>query len=178
MIKTLRRNIFFFVGPDMCGKTQIANAWAERHGLPYFKASSEHESFLKNRQSFLTQLQTADPRVLDLLTQTGYGVVFDRGYPCEKAYSSVYNRETDDAMLRFIDDGYASIGAVVVFCHRSSYRGIIDDLDASIDESMLQVIHNAYEVFLKTTKCDVVRLNVDSHDLELELREIERQLGD
>jgi hypothetical protein len=160
----------------MCGKTEIAKEVSKKLRVPYFKATSEHTSFLSSRVSkndqFLNQLRFADPRVLDILRQTGHSVVFDRGFPCEYAYSKVFGRETDLTMLKHIDEAYAALGAVVVFCHRSSYVGIKDDLDPSINWQVLAKLHDAYKEFLSWTKCRLLQLNVDDENLEREVCEV------
>lgn len=175
------QRLVFFVGPDMCGKTQIAKEVSRRMGVPYFKATSEHTSFLSTRVStsdqFLNQLRFADPRVLDILRQTGHSVVFDRGFPCEYAYSQVFGRETDLIMLKHVDEAYAALGAVVVFCHRSSYEGIKDDLDPTIGQELLDRLHAAYERFIGWTKCRFLLLNVDDEDLDREAREVTDFVG-
>lgn len=167
-----------FVGPDMCGKTQIAKAVSHVTGVPYFKASSEHDSYLSSkvtrREAFLNQLRYADPRVFDVLKQTGHGIVFDRAYPCEMVYSSVMGRETDHTMLDHMDAMWASLGTQVVVCYRSSYEGIVDDLDAGIDAATLRRLHEGYESFSRMTRCEVLRLNVDDENL---LREVEAVLA-
>ena len=175
------QRLVFFVGPDMCGKTQIAQEVSRRMGVPYFKATSEHTSFLSARVSkndqFLNQLRFADPRVLDILRQTGHSVVFDRGFPCEYAYSRVFGRETDMVMLKHVDEAYAALGAAVVFCHRSSYEGIKDELDPTIGQELLDRLHAAYEDFARWTKCRLLRLNVDDECLDREAREVIEFVG-
>ena len=177
-----KQTILFFVGPDMCGKTEIAKATSAAIGVPYFKASSEHDSFLSSkvtkREAFLNQLRYADPRVFDVLKQTGYGLIFDRGFPCEFAYSSVMNRETDLTMLRHMDEMWASIGAKIVLCYRKEgYRGIVDDLDPSIDSLQLQLIERAYRTFSTWTRCQMAELAVDDEDLAREVSEVRAFLG-
>ena len=172
----MKQRLIFFVGPDMCGKTQIAQATSRFLSVPYFKATSEHTSFLSTRVStsdqFLNQLRFADPRVLDILRQTGHSVVFDRGFPCEYAYSRVFGRETDMVMLKHVDEAYAALGASVIFCHRSTYAGIHDDLDPSIGQELLDKLHAAYEDFASWTKCRLLRLNVDDEDLKREVLDV------
>ena len=170
------QRIIFMVGPDMSGKTQIAKELSRRIGVPYFKASSEHASFLSKdakNDLFIDQLRHADPRVYDLLKQTGHSVIFDRGFPCEWVYSHVFIRETDQPFLLHMDKQWASLGAKIIFCHRSSYKGIIDDLDPNINEYKLKKIDIVYRTFLeKVTSCDYLMLNVDDEDLDREVSEI------
>ena len=173
---TAKQRLVFFVGPDMCGKTEISREVSQKLGIPYFKATSEHTSFLSSRVSkndqFMNQLRFADPRVYDLLRQTGHSVVFDRGFPCEYAYSRVLARETDMKMVHHMDEAWASLGACVILCHRSSYTGIVDDLDPSIEVNMLTKLHAAYWEFASWTKCRLLKLNVDDENLDREANEI------
>jgi hypothetical protein len=168
--------LLFFVGPDMCGKTEIAHEVSKVIDVPYFKATSEHTSFLSSRVStndqFKNQLRFADPRVYDLLRQTGHSVIFDRGFPCEYAYSQVLGRETDMTMIKHMDEAWASLDARIIFCYRSSYKGIVDDLDPTINESMLDKLDAAYCDFMDSTKCKVLELNVDDEDLNREVTDI------
>jgi thymidylate kinase len=172
----MSQRIVFFVGPDRCGKTEIAKAVSRAIDIPYFKATSEHTSFLSSRVSkndqFLNQLRFADPRVLDILRQTGHSVVFDRGFPCEYAYSRVMDRETDMVMLRHVDEAYAALGASVIFCHRSTYEGIHDDLDPTVGPELLNRLHAMYEEFAGWTRCRLLRLNVDDENLDREVRDV------
>jgi deoxyadenosine/deoxycytidine kinase len=177
-----KQKLVFFVGPDRCGKTEMAHELSHRTGVPYFKATSEHTSFLSSRvkknDQFLNQLRFADPRVYDLLRQTGHSVIFDRGFPCEFAYSQVLGRETDMVMLRHMDESWASLNANVVFCHRTSYVGITDDLDPTINETLLLKLHEAYEEFFSWSKCRVLRLNVDDENLDREVSEIQQFISE
>lgn len=176
-----KQTIVFMVGPDMTGKTEIASALSRRIGVPRFKASSEHDSFLSSRTSkndkFLNQIRYADPRVFDVLKQTGYSLIFDRGFPCEAAYSEVFKRTTDHSVLKHMDEQWASLGSLIVFCHRSSYAGIVDDIDPTIREETLQRIHDAYLGYLSKTKCRVLMLNVDDENLDREVNEIIESLN-
>jgi thymidylate kinase len=166
------QRIIAFGGPDMCGKTQIAQALSRRINVPYFKASSEHQSFLKEQNQFLMQLRYADPRMLDFLRQTGHSAIFDRAWPCEWAYSKFFGRETDLNQLRVIDDGFAALRTLVVVCYRSSYRNIADDLDSRIGPDQLAAIEHLYHDFAVWTSCKTMFLNVDDEDLDREVSDI------
>jgi len=172
----MKQSLTFFVGPDRCGKTEIAKELSRITGIPYFKASSEHDAFLSSRVSklelFLNQLRYADPRVMDLLKQTGQSVIFDRGFPCEYAYSKVFNRKTDDKMLRHLDEQWSKVDVRIVLCCRSDYTHVIDDLDPTVKGETLQQIHDAYVDFACWTQCQVLKLNVDDENLEREVNEV------
>ena len=161
-----------FVGPDMCGKSEIARELSRQLEVPLFKASSEHDTFMNAQQRFIHQLQYADPRVLDFLVQTGYSVIFDRAYPCEEVYAKVFRRNTDHRVLVHLDREYAKLGARIVICHRSSYVGIKDDLNKDIDAKVLQDLDRGYVNFSAWTRCNVLHLNVDDENLEREVRDV------
>lgn len=174
----MTQKIIICVGADMTGKTQIAQELAHRLEVPYFKASSERDTFLASRGTFdknklfLNQLRYADPRMFDFLKQTGHSVVADRGFPCEYVYSLALCRETDYLMLNQIDQQYASLNTKIVVTSRSSYKGITDDIDPRLGEKTLQKIDDLYVEFMSWTKCDVMRLNVDDEDLNREVTDV------
>ena len=172
-----QQKIIAVVGPDMCGKTEISKALSKKLGLPYFKASSEHETYLRSPDQFISQLRFADTRMTDFLKQTGHSVIFDRAWPCEYAYSKVFNRQTDHDVLTRIDEQMARMGAKIIVCHRTSYKGIVDDIDPTIMEDRLLTLDNAYMEFTRWTKCSTFLLNVDDEDLKRELNDISTWLG-
>lgn len=168
----MKQNIIFFVGADRCGKSNISKELSRQLSIPYFKASNEHRCFLSDEKGFIKDLMYADPRVLDLLQQTGHSIIFDRGYSCEWVYSRDRNRETHDETTWFLDESYAKLGATIVFCYRSSYEGIVDDLDPTIDSKRLKRLDELYREFLGNSRCSVCYLCVDSENLESQVKEI------
>lgn len=173
----MKQQIVFFVGPDQCGKTHIAQEVSKRLQVPYFKASSEHATYLSGPGRFVNQLRYADTRVVDLLKQTGQSIVFDRGYPCEKAYSQVFFRVTDDDVLKHVDEAYAALGAKIVCCYRFSYRGIVDDIDPNIKGDTLYRLEKAYREFLSSSSgCEHMMLCVDDENLDREVDDVLRFL--
>lgn len=165
-------NILFLVGPDMTGKTNIAKELSKRLNIPYYKASSEHHSFLKKQDRFIHDIRYACPARLDLLKQIGGGIVFDRGYPCQWVYSKFFERDCDDEAVFWLDDQYSTLGAKIIFCTRHSFANISDDLDPNLDETSLKKISSLYDEFNKLTKCDVLKLFVDDENLKRELKDI------
>lgn len=168
----MNQKIIFFVGPDQCGKSNISQELSRQLSIPYFKASNEHRCFLSDEKGFIKDLMYADPRVLDLLKQTGHSVIFDRGFPCEWVYSKDRNRETHIDTLKFLDEEYAKLGSIIVFCYRSTYEGISDDLDPTIDSERLAKLHVLYEEFLSQSRCKVLRLCVDDENLQRQTKTI------
>jgi thymidylate kinase len=177
-----QQRLVFLEGCDRTGKTNIAKALSAATGIPRFKATSEHDAYLSSkvskRELFLNQLRYADPRVCDLLKQTGQSVIFDRGFPSEYVYSQVMNRETDMKMLMHLDEEWSKLGTIVIICHRSSYEGIVDDLDPKITASVLQTLTDMYKnVFASWSKCKIHTLCVDDEDLQREVNDVLSFIG-
>jgi len=172
----MTQRIIILCGPDRCGKTEIGKELSRVTGIPYFKAISEHDSYLSSkaskREAFLNQLRYADPRVFDILKQTGHSIIFDRAFPCELVYSKVMGRETDMTMLTHMDEMWASINVKIILCQRTSYVGIVDDIDSDIESHMLNELHREYNEFVEWSKCEVYKLNVDDEDLDREVKEV------
>ena len=172
-----QQEVIFLGGPDRCGKTNIGRQLSILSGIPLFKPKEEHEVYLNNKDHFVQTLRWADPRVADFVGQTGQSVIFDRGYPCEWVYSRVFGRETDERALAKLDCLWKSLGAKIIVCNRSSFRGIVDDIDPGIDEGVLMKIQAEYDNFIEWTSCDVLKLNVDDENLDREIAEIAEFLG-
>ena len=168
----MKQQIIAFVGPDMTGKSNIARALSNKLLIPVFKASSEHGTFLGDQKQFINDIRYADPRVVDLLKQVGFSVIFDRAYPCEKVYAEFFGRETDHDVLKFLDEEYAKLGTKIVICTRRSFEGIKDDLDPNLDATALEKLSNLYEKFSLWTKCSVHTMYVDDENLSNQINEV------
>ncbi len=167
--------IIFMVGPDMCGKTQIAKELSTRLNVPYYKAAAEHGAFLSKKQKrFIDDIRHACPARLDLLKQVNTGVVYDRGYPCEYVYSRFFDRKSDDKAVFWLDEQYAALSAVIVITTRKSFVGIKDDLDDSIGPEQLEKLSLLYDEFASKSKCRILKLFVDDENLDKELADIEK----
>lgn len=173
----MMQRVIVFVGPDRVGKTEISTALSQVLQIPRFKAASEHDTFLNHQDRFVNQLRYADVRMADFLSQTKTNVIMDRGWPCEMSYSNVLNRSTDMVALGKIDAMMANLGAVVVICSRSSYVGIVDDIDPTINDQKLTQLDAAYRRFMSWTKCRTMVLNVDDENLHRELDDVLKFLG-
>ena len=102
---------------------------------------------------------------------TGTSVVLDRSYPSEWVYSRVYNRITDHEALTYVDDLAAKVGVKIVIPYRTSYEGMHDDMH-DIDCKAMQKISDMYAEFIIWTKCETLRLCVDSEDIDWEMKTI------
>lgn len=167
-----KQQIIFLVGPDMTGKTNIAQALSQKIHIPIYKASTEHNNFLSKQDRFISDIRYSCPARLDLLKQTNLSVIYDRGYPCEWVYSQFFNRQTDLAAIEHLDQEYSALNAKIICCTRKSFAGINDDLDPRINQQALEKLHKLYQDFLNITKCNSYTLFVDDQNITREIDEI------
>jgi hypothetical protein len=161
------QKIVILEGPDGCGKTNVAQGLSLDLKVPYYKMRHEHGAWQAG--TFKEELQFGEPRQVELLRQLSADVVIDRGHPSEWVYSLAFNRETDLALLRKVDDEYARMGAYIVILLRHDYsKSRPDEL---VELESLPILHEHYLSFAQWTKCDCVVLYVDAfgNDLKREL---------
>jgi len=163
-------------GPDMTGKTQVAAELSRQLGLPVFKNSGEWFTDLRDPSYFKNLLKYGATFLTDFLHQTRASVIMDRNYASEWVYSRHFNRETDDEVLRKVDEKFAEANGKIVICRRKSYNGICDDLHSYIDSHALERLDGLYAEFEKWTKCEVLTIWVDDENLERETLEIREWL--
>ena len=161
------QRIIIFDSPDGTGKTSIAKALSTSINIPYFKYDGEHDYWREKK--FKTALEFDQQFMLQYLKQTGADIIWDRAWPAEWVYSSVFERETNHEVLNFLDKQYARLGAWIIIPMRHDYSQ--SQADAVIPHNKLQEIHEAYDVFCNWTKCNTLRIYVDTfaNNLEKEL---------
>ena len=167
----LKQRVIIFDGPDMCGKTEMAQALSERLNIPYFKNENEWAFFEDDPAYFKNAATYGDPYFASYLRQTHASVIMDRWYPSEWVYSQVFDRETDPAAMTRVDEWVAAMGAVIIIPWRKSYAGLKDQFESVTVKKMAE-IEAVYKAFTAWTKCEVFWLNVDDENLERELTEI------
>ena len=171
------QRIILFEGPDMTGKTQMAQALSAELSIPYWKCEREWTAFKGDPAYFRRTVRYGDEYFLSYLRASKASIVKDRGFPSEWVYARALGRESDDAAVMHIDESYAALGAVIVLSRRSSYAGLADDLFPSdLDSEQLTRIDALYAEFAAWTKCRIVNINVDDQNLERELAEIKAAL--
>ena len=163
-------------GPDMGGKTQIAAELSRQLGIPVFKNSGEWFTDLRDPSYFKNLLKYGATFLADFLCQTRASAIMDRNYASEWVYSRYFDRETDDAVLRKVDEKFAEAGGKIVICRRKSYNGIRDDLHSYIDAHALEGLDSLYQEFESWTVCEVLTIWVDDENLERETHEIREWL--
>lgn len=168
------QKVLLIEGVDRTGKSNIIKELSKRMRIPSFKASLEHDTYLKHPDEFLMQMRYAYPRMIDLLRQTKQSLIIDRGHASERVYSHILGRKTDESLLRLLDEDCAELGMSIIVCRRKSYVGISDDIDDKLTSAVLTNLDNEYEEFINWTKCKTYTLWVDDEDLDREVKEIQR----
>ena len=165
-----------FEGPDRCGKSEMAAELSRQLGVPVFKNSGEWFTDLRDPSYFKNLLTYGATFLADFLCQTRVSAIMDRNYASEWVYARYFGRETDDVVLRKVDEKFAEAGGKIVICRRKSYNGIRDDLHSYIDSHALEGLDSLYQEFEKWTKCEVLTIWVDDENLERETLEIREWL--
>ena len=170
--------IVAFIGPDMTGKSNIANRLSTEVNIPVFKNTGEWKADLSGDDYYLNLLKFGGTFLMDFLIQVNPHAILDRFYPCEYAYSRVFNRDSNKDLILRLDEKFSSVGGKLVFCYRKSYEGIRDDLFPNkINCETLKKIEKQYRIFLEETKCDTLYLETSDMNLESQVSKIKEFLG-
>ena len=167
-----------FIGPDMTGKSNIAEELSRQTGIPVFKNSGEWKTQLDSPDYFLNLLRYGGPFLMDFMCQTNVPVILDRFYPCELVYASAFNRETDIDAITWMDDHFAEINGKFIICLRKDYSGLVDDQYPDfLPPEMLEKLDTFYRTFSGTTACEYMILETDDMDLNKQVKQIKIFLG-
>lgn len=163
-------------GPDRVGKSEIAKELSRQLNIPMFKNAGEWSTDLKDPSYFKNLLIYGGTFLIDFICQTRPSVILDRHYPSEWVYSRFFNRDTNEEIIRKIDEKFAEAGGKIILCRRKSYEGIQDDLHAYVDSKVLTCLDQLYDEFSKWSKCEILTVWVDDENLERETLEIREWL--
>tara|TARA_Y100000310_G_scaffold168260_1_gene168345 strand:- start:1960 stop:2544 length:585 start_codon:yes stop_codon:yes gene_type:complete len=169
------QRIIIFDGPDMCGKTEMSLELSRRLEIPYFKNEGEWDFFENDPGYFANCVKYGATFLCSFLKQVGSSVIMDRGHHSEWVYSQIFQRATDQKLLKRVDNAFAEMGAVLIVPYRSTYHGLVDQFDA-ITPKKLQEIDEKYKKIKDWTACDVFYLNVDDENLDREMSDILKYL--
>lgn len=163
-------NAIIFEGPDGCGKTHIAQAFAARHPeYTYFK--------LKKDKSRVTDLPKEILRVCheeeaefftSLLSQVRINVALDRNYPSEICYGRAF-RSINEEYWKEVDTQHAVLGTKIIICVKENKRD--DDVFSKDDVSKVQ---EEYIKFARNTACNVLLLDTSNENLEEQMQKIDQ----
>jgi len=167
-----------FIGPDMTGKSNIANELSKRLEIPVFKNSGEWQTKLDSPDYFLNLLRYGGPFLMDFMKQTNVSVILDRFYPCEQVYAQAFDRDTDHGAIAWMDEQFSNEGGVFILCLKKDYSGLVDDVfPDKLPKEKLEEISGLYEKFAKWSQCEVLTLYTDDWDIDRQINDITNFLG-
>ena len=167
--------ILIFEGPDRTGKTEIATTLGKFLNLDTFKNKKEHEVVEKGDN--LNGLLYETSYLLQLLKQIKFGsngIILDRHFPSEYVYAKVLKRETNEDFIWKMDEEFAKLNAVIIYCYKSSYDNYND---THIKKDKIPLIRDVYENdYLKKTKMNIIKLDTKSENLQEQIQYILQEL--
>lgn len=163
----MTQRLIIFEGPDLCGKTNIAEAVSKQFGIPVYKSGREHDLFHDKDAQYLT-LKYGNYEMIKLLETTKASVIFDRFFPSEWVYSQVYDRTRDLDLVLEYDAYWASLGGVIVWLDKPE----LDGVDELIDAAEYNEIRRKYNDYMQLTKCRHLYLDTSDHNLSEQAKKI------
>lgn len=167
-----------FIGPDMTGKSNIAQALSKEIGIPVFKNTGEWSTRLSSEDYFVNLLRFGGPFLMNFIEQTDTNVILDRFYPCEMVYSKVFGRSTDMEVIDWMDKQFSKIGGAFIICLKKNYKGLVDDVyPEDLTTEKFIKLDKLYREFYEYTNCKAHILYTDDQNLEYQLSYIKEKLG-
>jgi len=163
----MKQQLIIFEGPDLCGKTNIAEAVSRRLGIPVYKSGREHDLFHDKDSQYLT-LKYGNYEMIKILETTRASIMFDRFFPSEWVYSQVYDRTRDLGLVMEFDEYWASLGGKIIWLDKLE----MDGTDELIEQSRYNEIRHKYQQYMSLTNCDVFRLDTSDRNLENQVNKI------
>lgn len=163
----MKQQLIIFEGPDLCGKTNIAEQVSLQLDVPLYKSGREHDLFHDKNAQYLT-LKYGNYEMIKLLDTTNASVIFDRFFPSEWVYSQVYDRTRDLDLVLEYDRYWASLGGKIIWLDKPE----MDGKDELIDVSRYNEIRQKYEQYMSLTNCEFFRLDTTDRDLRTQVNKI------
>ena len=115
-------------GPDGTGKTNIAEALADKYNMKVYKNEAEFRLYDEDSTNkFVNLLRYSGPAEYHMVRLLKPDIIFDRNYISEYAYSKAFNRETDLALIKAFDSLYSKLNSMVIYCYKTEYNNYEDD---------------------------------------------------
>tara|TARA_Y100000385_G_C12742073_1_gene487215 strand:- start:75 stop:593 length:519 start_codon:yes stop_codon:yes gene_type:complete len=167
-----------FIGPDMTGKSNIAEALSSKLNIPVFKNEGEWKTKLSGEDYFVNLLRYGGPFLMDFMKQTNTSVILDRFYPCELVYAEAFGRQTDNEIISWMDNEFSKLDGKFIICVKRDYSGLVDDVfPDQLPKEKLEELDFLYRKFYEFTGCDCLILETDDHDIERQTNEIIKFIG-
>ena len=140
--------IIFMEGPDGTGKSNIAEALADKYKMKVYKNDAEFRLYNEDSTNkFINLLRYSGPAEYHMVKLLRPDIIFDRNYISEYAYSKAFNRETDLALIKAFDSLYSKLNSMVIYCYKKEYKNYKDNF---IDLEKINEIDLAYRLYFNT----------------------------
>ena len=140
--------IIFMEGPDGTGKTNIAEALADKYLMKVYKNDAEFRLYNEDSTNkFVNLLRYSGPAEYHMVKLLNADIIFDRNYISEYAYAKAFNRETDLALIKAFDSLYSKLNSMIIYCYKTNYKNYDDDF---IDLDKISEIDTAYRHYFDT----------------------------
>jgi thymidylate kinase len=137
--------IIFIEGPDGTGKSNIAEALADKYEMKVYKNDAEFRLYNEDSTNkFINLLRYSGPAEYHMTKLLSPDIIFDRNYISEYAYSKAFNRETDLSLIKAFDSLYSKLNSMVIYCYKEEYKNYEDDF---IDLEKISEIDSAYRLY-------------------------------
>ena len=113
--------------------------------------------------------------IYHFIKQTKHSVIVDRSYPCEYAYSKVYNRKSNDEATFLLDEKYSELNTKIIFCYKTKYKKFEDDLVSLKD---VEKINDKYKEFFTKSKTKYLALDTTDENINKQMIKIMKFLGE
>tara|TARA_Y100000296_G_C5118498_1_gene229092 strand:- start:61 stop:609 length:549 start_codon:yes stop_codon:yes gene_type:complete len=160
-------------GPDNVGKTNIAHALSKILNIPVYKSGREADIFHEIDAQF-NVLKWGVYEQIRLIEILDVSIIFDRFFPSEYVYANVYKRNTDLDLIKKYDKWWSEIGGTIIFLDKPKMDGE-DDL---VKESEYSKIRKQYNDYRTITNCKSLYIDTSDHDLDKQINQILKFLGE
>lgn len=108
--------ILFLEGMDKSGKTHLGKLLSSALSIPYYHGERAPATAdeLKTRTFDVARIELM--QMYDVLRQTGISIIIDRWHLSEYVYSKVFGRSIDNSLLWHLDEQFAELGAIIIYC--------------------------------------------------------------
>jgi|TARA_Y100000310_G_scaffold309357_1_gene353370 thymidylate kinase len=162
-----------FEGPDGCGKTTLSQIISDIYNIPVYTSPHRHK-IDKNETLLLNILKWGIPEQLQLIQTCDSKIIYDRFFPSEFVYSSVYKRKTDKNLIFKYDKWWNDLDGVIIFLDKPC----MEVNDHLVEKKYYQQIRKKYQEYKELTVCPHITIDSTSESVQEQLTQILKLLKD
>lgn len=149
--------LIIFEGPDCCGKTTLAKAYARANKAMYFHCTATPALFNALGDYHINVFDNAETNIAN-----GVDVVLDRFWPSEVAYGVMFKRPSSQYPYNRLSELCYQANALYVFCMSPGAwdryaKGHIDPAHSLTKAEFYMVYENYKQLYKKQAELDPIR---------------------